>query len=103
MITIISNDQLMEERVGNKKVTIKLMVLITILIKVSHIYQYKNIDINYDLNRDIEFDSQNSYINCDMKLRIIFLIIMIIVVNNNNNSPSYDDKLINENTNDSYN
>ena len=49
-------------------------------------------------------DSHNSNINHDMKLRVIFLITRIMVVNNNNdNNSSYDDKLINENTNDSYN
>ena len=80
-----------------------MIVLITILIKVNHICQYKNIDINYDINRDIEFDSHNSYINHDVKLRIIFFVIKIMVINiKNNNSPSYDDKLIDENTNDSY-
>ena len=80
------------------------MVFIAILIKVNHIYQYKNIDINYDINRNIYVDSHNSYINHDMKLGIIFLIIMMMVVSkNDSNSPSYDDKLINENTSDSYN
>ena len=73
------------------------MVLTAVLIKVNHLYQYKNIDVNYDINR-------SSNINLDMKLRIIFLIIRMIVLNNNNgNSLSYYDKLINENTSDSYN
>lgn len=80
------------------------MVLVAVLIKVNHIHQYKNIDVSYDVNRNIEVDSHNSNINHDMKLRIIFLIIRMMVLNNNNgNSPSYYDKLINENTNDSYN
>ena len=79
------------------------MVLIAILIKVNHIYQYKNININYEINRNIEVDSHNSYLNYDIKLRIIFLIMMMVVNNNDSNSPSYDVKFINENTNYSYN
>ena len=39
-----------------------------------------------------------------MKVRIIFLIIRMMMVNNTNgNSPSYNDKLINGNSSDSYN